>query len=38
VLVLVKKVAADDFDEIKRMQDLSVDGIISNYPDRIKMP
>jgi len=28
----------NDFDEIKRMQDLSVDGIISNYPDRIKMP
>jgi len=26
----------NDFDEIKRMQDLSVDGIISNYPDRVK--
>ncbi len=26
----------NDFDEIKRMQDLDVDGIISNYPDRVK--
>jgi len=27
----------NDFDEIKRMQNLNVDGIISNYPDRIKV-
>ena len=26
----------NDFDEIKRMKDLGVDGIISNYPDRVK--
>jgi glycerophosphoryl diester phosphodiesterase len=26
----------NDWDDIKRMKDLGVDGMISNYPDRIK--
>ena len=26
----------NDFDEIRRIQDLSVDGLISDYPDRIR--
>ena len=37
MLVTVKFVfTVNDLDEIKRMKNLNVDGIISDYPDRVK--